>query len=231
VVIKKVGEWKQAHTALDLGRLGIAHKAMDLAVKQEAQMFASKVKENIRKGGKLGGTHFFVLSKGTRYKRIFNRIRARRPLIATKHMVESVKAEKMRVLTYFAGVSSRTSQKAARRAHAAEFGRRGVTIQASRAMIKFLHLLYSTKGDMPNKLGRGGKDSGPIVKVISFNIPKRPFVAPIANRLYRGSRQLVKNRILWRFSVLTANKLTKGKKIKLRTGLALPEVIKNPWER
>lgn len=180
--VQKVGQWAEVRSALNIAstKLGIA---ISKALKEEAEFFAKEIKANLISGGSKYGKKFKALAKTTVEARKLRGIKGKKPLIATKTLLNSIKAIPKGRNKYFVGIDrSARAPKGGSLAEVARLNEEGgvITINTSSmsgAFFKFLGMLMK-------KSGKSKPSSKRPKGVIIIKIPPRPFIAPVFQELY-----------------------------------------------
>lgn len=183
--VSRVGEWNKARRLTGPTAPVRIKAAIGTALQQEAKFFRDEIKLTLRKSGANVGMPFKAISPGTRFKRRFLLRRGRRPLISAGLLLKAVAVKRLSPLSAFVGIGQETrrpgGKSLVRAAIVQEFGDT-LAVPATATMIRFLHLLYATRGDMPMRR-RKGETKG-VIKTIFIPIESRPFIRATYDFLY-----------------------------------------------
>ncbi len=186
VQIGITGDWRRAARILGTGTR-VIRRALDVAVRQEAQFFRRKVVEGFREQAP-GGSRFEPLKETTLAIRRFTGFRGTKALIVRGDLRNSIKVVTRRGplgTEAFIGVlrsaRSRDGKDLVNIAAVHEFGSKTFLIEVTPAMRKFLAAAFSQElGGLSG--GRGGLSRG----VIVVKIPARPFLQPVVDAFFSG---------------------------------------------
>lgn len=196
--VEKVGQWPEVRNAMNLAgtRMG---KAISLAIKQEANFLRDEIKSNLKSGGTKYGKGFKRLAKNTLAARKIARIRSTQPLKAKSKLINAIRTHRKGKNSYFIGVSNKVrASKGGRLADVAQKNEEGAkiiidTAKVGGAYLRFLGYLFSKSGGS----GSGGRKGR---RIIVINIPARPFIQPVYDKLY-SNRIKVKARVYKRVAL------------------------------
>lgn len=178
--VRKVGDWKAAHRILAAGPLKL-QKAMDRAVLKEAHLYRKEIVQGIAKQAP-GGQAFSPLSETTLATRQFRGFRGTKALIVRGDLRNSITVVSRRGEA-FVGVlrtaRGREGQKLVNVAEVHEFGSKPIVIAMSEKMRRLLHKMFREAG-LPPKGGGGAP-------VIVVQVPARPFLKPVFDKLSPGT--------------------------------------------
>lgn len=179
-----IGDWKKAIIALNTVAKGLKPVA-DKALRQEAEHFAGKIRENIKKGPPPPLKNKRFSGPGSR---------GSKPLNASGGLGNSVAVVQGESGEYFIGIP-RTAKghggKAADLADIHEFGR-SFAIVMTEKMRKFLFgVLFKSK----SRRGKGGATFASGMGLIFIKIPARPFVRPAFESESPGAPERYMSRI------------------------------------
>jgi Phage virion morphogenesis family len=182
MAIIKTGPWLVAHRILANG----AHRyrrALAQAVAQEAQLFRRRVVEGFRDQAP-GGVPFKPLAATTLKLRRFKGFGGTKALIVRGDLRNSITARRAGEFAYTVGVHrgarGRSGQDLVNVARVHEFGAT-VVLRITPKMRRFLAVALKGEGG-----GNGGGGGG--IGIIVIRIPPRPFLRPVADRWFNGSR-------------------------------------------
>ena len=178
--VRRVGDWQVAHRILAAGPLRL-QKAMDRAVLQEAHLFRKEIVQGIANQAP-GGNAFSPLAETTLATRRFRGFRGTKALIVRGDLRNSITVVS-RHGEAFVGVlrtaRGRDGQSLVNVAEVQEFGSRPIVTAMSDKMRGLLHKMFREAGLPP---GRGG--GAPVIVV---QVPARPFLRPVFDKLAPGA--------------------------------------------
>lgn len=180
MAVRRVGQWDRARRVLRAGGGPRMHRAINLAVRREAQRLRREIVVGLRKGSK----EFEPLSPLTRAARRLSGFRGGKPLIRSGELRNSISVV-ARGDRAFVGVPRKAGDKLVRIAEIHEYGTQPFVIPITPKMRKFLGALFSRERGR-RKRRRGS--SGP-AGVVVIQIPARPFLRTAFDRWKKSNPQ------------------------------------------
>jgi hypothetical protein len=196
VAVIRVGDWALASRILATGSVRV-NRAINQAVLQEAQFFRAQVIAGIRDQSP-GGQAFKPLSASTLAVRRFKKFNGTKALLNRGDLRNSIRVHRQGAGAAFVGVlrsaRNRDGRPLANVAELNEWGSRPIVIQVTPKMRRLLAIMHRREGNSSTTKG-GMASTG--VGIIVVQIPARPFIRPVADKLY-SNRGEVRDRFLSR---------------------------------
>lgn len=202
MTIVRIGQWEVARRILG-GGARRAHRAIDMAVQQEAAFLRRKVVEGLREQAP-GGQAFKELAPSTIATRNYRGFRGTKALLVRGDLRNGIVVHRRRWGEAFVGVL-RTArgpggQLLANIAELNENGSRPIVIQLTPKMKAFLGMIGADGGGESGGGGEAGGGSGRPGFVV-VQIPARPFFRPVVE-MYFGDSGEVQRRFFARIGAL-----------------------------
>ena len=194
--IRRVGNWRALTAAMEQLDPNSFQIALDKALDDEAEMVVNGIKKNLKTNGRYAGKPFRPVSNFTKAARRLRGSMKRAALNDTGRLANSFEVKRTgkrsrKVQVNPQAMTSRSKGNKISLASVAAMNENGAKIvinNPSRSFFKFLGLLMrkSKSYQAPSSPGSRG--------AIVINIPKRPFVQPVHDKMY-GNRQKAKRRM------------------------------------